>query len=136
MQLPVFVYGTLRPGASNFWVVEGWVEQAQPATMAGLQLWHLGSYPMVCEGVGRVRGDLLTLDPARYEEALARMDQLEAVDGAAPSTPGALGYWRARRTAILPGCGAPQPEAWVYLGLTKVAQRGSRIVSGDWWDAL
>ncbi len=136
MQLPIFVYGTLRPAASNFGVVEAWVETAQPATMAGLQLWHLGSYPMVCEGVGRVRGELLALDPSRYEEALARMDRLEGVDGAAPGVPGPLGYWRARRTAILPGCGGSPPEAWVYLGLPEVARRGTRILSGDWRDVV
>jgi gamma-glutamylcyclotransferase (GGCT)/AIG2-like uncharacterized protein YtfP len=132
MQLPLFVYGTLRPGGERYHLVESYLAAVQPAEMAGLQLWDLGLYPMAIEGMGRVRGDLLALDPEHYEPVLARLDRVESVDPENPTQPGGL-YWRARRTVILPGCGGPLPEAWVYLGTADRAMRGRRIQSGDWW---
>jgi gamma-glutamylcyclotransferase (GGCT)/AIG2-like uncharacterized protein YtfP len=130
-QLPFFVYGTLRPGERNYFLVERAVIETQPAEMAGLELWDMGPYPMAAEGTGRLRGDLLTLDPAQYEKALADMDLLEQVNPAAPTDPGGL-YWRARRTVILPGCGGSPPVAWVYLADPARARQGTRITSGDW----
>ncbi|MDQ4075849.1 MAG: gamma-glutamylcyclotransferase [Chloroflexota bacterium] len=134
-QLPIFVYGTLRPRGSNYYIIESWVRDVQSAEMAGLQLWNLGPYPMACEGVGRVRGELLTLERTCHKEALARIDQLEGVDPATPTRPGRINYWRARRIALLPAAGAPHPEAWVYLGDIKHARQGTRILTGDWWEA-
>lgn len=131
MDLPFFVYGTLRPGESNFWRVEQWVRGAEEAEMAGLQLWDLGPYPMAIEGPGRLRGALLTIDGEHYARALEVMDALEQVDPLAPTEPGGL-YWRSRRTVILPGCGGPLPEAWVYLGDPSRALQGRRVASGDW----
>jgi gamma-glutamylcyclotransferase (GGCT)/AIG2-like uncharacterized protein YtfP len=103
--------------------------------MAGLELWDLGPYPMACVGVGRIRGDLLTLDEDSYELAMARVDALEGVDPVRPEQPGRIHYWRERRTAILPGCGGPLPEAWVYLSEHIPGRRGVRIASSDWWQA-
>jgi gamma-glutamylcyclotransferase (GGCT)/AIG2-like uncharacterized protein YtfP len=120
-QYPFFVYGTLRPGERNYFLVERAVVEIQPAEMAGLELWDMG----------RLRGDLLTLDPAHYEKALADMDLLEQVNPATPTDPGGL-YWRARRTIILPGCGGTPPVAWVYLADPARARQGTRIRGGDW----
>jgi gamma-glutamylcyclotransferase (GGCT)/AIG2-like uncharacterized protein YtfP len=131
MQLPLFVYGTLRPGGERYHLVEPHLTGVQAAEIAGLQLWDLGPYPMAIEGMGRVRGELLALDPETYEMVLARLDIVEGVDPLVPTKPGGL-YWRARRTVILPGCGGPLPEAWVYLGSADRAMRGRRIQSGDW----
>lgn len=130
-QLPIFVYGTLRPGERNHFLVEPALVEVQAAEMAGLELWHMGPYPMATEGLGRVRGELLTLDAEQYPATLARLDELESVNPHAPTTPGGL-YWRARRTVILPGCGISSPLAWVYLADAAQAGQGTRIGSGDW----
>jgi gamma-glutamylcyclotransferase (GGCT)/AIG2-like uncharacterized protein YtfP len=129
--LPFFVYGTLRPDERNYYLVEVAVREVQPAEMAGLELWDMGPYPMATEGVGRVRGELLTLDEAEYARALERLDLLEGVNPAAPTRPGGL-YWREQRTVILPGCGGTPPVAWVYLVEPTKARAGTRIASGDW----
>lgn len=129
--LPFFVYGTLRRGERNCGLMEGHVVAVQDGVVAGLELWDLGAYPMAVEGIGRVVGELVTVEPTRYAELLARLDALEAVSPAAPTAPGGL-YWRARRTVLLPGCGGPSPEAWIYLGDPAHARQGRRIPSGDW----
>jgi gamma-glutamylcyclotransferase (GGCT)/AIG2-like uncharacterized protein YtfP len=129
MQLPFFVYGTLRPGERNHTLI-GWaVSEVRAASVKGLELWDLGRYPMAVEGNGVIAGELLTIHPEYYEEALARLDDLEGVNPAAPTAPGGL-YWRTRRQATRPD--GSLVDAWIYLGEPRRALRGRHISGGDW----
>ncbi|MBA2281707.1 MAG: gamma-glutamylcyclotransferase [Acidimicrobiia bacterium] len=81
--LPVFVYGTLRTGA---WNHERWLQPwlAAPCRLARLPdhaLHHHDGLPYVVATAGaEVAGELATMDPARYDAGLARLDVLEDVE--------------------------------------------------------
>lgn len=81
--LPVFVYGTLRPGSWNHdrWLAPWLARPCRPAGLAGHALHHHGGLPyLVPDAEGRVvAGHVADLDPTRYDAALARLDELEDV---------------------------------------------------------
>jgi gamma-glutamylcyclotransferase (GGCT)/AIG2-like uncharacterized protein YtfP len=78
----VFVYGTLRPGSWNHarWLAPFLAGPCRPARVTGHVLHHLDGLPYVVPGDGVVVGDLADLDPAREDEAMANLDELEGVD--------------------------------------------------------
>lgn len=80
----VFVYGTLRPGASNFSLVAPYVREFHRAYIQG-ELYHLpAGYPTVIYGTGgKVQGELLRLEP--LAEALALLDEYEVFHGSGAS---------------------------------------------------
>jgi gamma-glutamylcyclotransferase (GGCT)/AIG2-like uncharacterized protein YtfP len=58
------VYGSLRPGMPLWPAVRDSVIDRRPATARGRLHWHEGGeWPLLCEGDGAVRGDLLMLAP-------------------------------------------------------------------------
>ena len=137
---PVFVYGTLRPGRANWAVVAPWCRRHEPAILPGFGLYAL-DHPVVAPlddrtgtGTGSgVRGDLLWLDPAAAEHALARLDAFEGVArGDAP-----VSYYRRASHLVHRVAGdAPESvEAWVYVPGDALAARiepGRRVPGDDW----
>ena len=71
-----FVYGTLKRGQANYPLLAPYVRAAEPAAARGLLFDH-GPFPAMVAGAGRVRGELLTLEPADLAAALAVADLLE-----------------------------------------------------------
>ena len=65
--VPLFVYGSLRPGMALWPAIRDHVRECAPATLRGRLLWHSGGeWPLlVCDpdDVGVVRGELLLLEP-------------------------------------------------------------------------
>jgi gamma-glutamylcyclotransferase (GGCT)/AIG2-like uncharacterized protein YtfP len=63
--VPLFVYGSLRPGMALWSAIEPHVVDQRPASVAGRLHWHVGGeWPLLrYGGPGRVRGDLLSLRP-------------------------------------------------------------------------
>jgi gamma-glutamylcyclotransferase (GGCT)/AIG2-like uncharacterized protein YtfP len=126
--LPFFVYGTLLPNQSNFHVWNGAVVKWEAAVFPNGRLYDLGAYPMLLEeGAKAVRGMVMTIDPDRYQETLAALDDLEGYDPAAPAR--SL-YTRERRTVYL-AHGEPV-TVWVYLG-RKVWVNGRQPIPHDSW---
>lgn len=142
-RLPVFVYGTLRPGGlyhPDFLL--GRTTAEEPATLRGAVLHEGPGYPYALEDTDTgtdadaattvVRGDLMTLREDGYEQVLAALDQLEDYR---PGDPSSL-YLRAVREVTRTAGGAPV-AAWVYLAAPRLAARlraEARIVtSGDWF---
>lgn len=125
-RLPVFVYGTLRPGGKNYpRYLEGRTVREMPATAEG-ELFFVaeGGYPYVVPGTGEVQGELVEIDPALYGETLRDLDGLEEYD---PKDEAGSVYLR-RRTSVRLADGKVA-EAWIYYwnGL----EEGVRIGSGD-----
>lgn len=84
MILPVFVYGTLRPGETAFdeLGLADRVDIIGPATVGG-HLYDLGDYPAaLLEGGGIIHGELLL---PRDEAVLAMLDEYELYDPAKPA---------------------------------------------------
>lgn len=122
--LPVFVYGTLRPGGWNHdrWLAPWLAEPSEPALLPGHGLHALDGLPYVVAGPGGpVAGAVARLDPDRRVVALAALDRLEGVDD---------GHY-ARVDVVLDG-GA---RAWAWMAGAGVARRLSEatlVVGGDW----
>jgi gamma-glutamylcyclotransferase (GGCT)/AIG2-like uncharacterized protein YtfP len=58
--IPMFVYGTLRPGCDlHYWIQDAVVDH-EPATVVGYELRDLGPYPLMIRAEGQVvYGELL-----------------------------------------------------------------------------
>jgi gamma-glutamylcyclotransferase (GGCT)/AIG2-like uncharacterized protein YtfP len=135
--LPVFVYGTLRPGRVNWPVAEPLCIRHEPALLPGFALYGL-EWPcavgarahteptVIAEGV---RGDLLWFDPPAAPRALDTLDRFEDV---VPGDPAASLYLRERHPVLV---GDRSLDAWVYVpGALLLAQvTEERRVPGDDW---
>jgi gamma-glutamylcyclotransferase (GGCT)/AIG2-like uncharacterized protein YtfP len=133
-QLPVFVYGTLRPGEANYrWLLAQATVTAERAVLPGHQLYAIGMgfpYATPATAGGRqVVGDLLTLDPDTYDQVLGHLDGLE---GYQPRHEAHSHYLRRQVTVLV----ADQPrQAWVYLAGPRATDRltdAQLSPTGDW----
>lgn len=71
-----FVYGTLKQGQSNAYLLAPFVASVETATVNG-RLYDVGEFPALIEGQGRVHGQLVTLDDGSWAQVLAIVDRLE-----------------------------------------------------------
>ncbi|MCU0492548.1 MAG: gamma-glutamylcyclotransferase [Chloroflexaceae bacterium] len=135
--LPFFVYGTLKPGGSNYSrYLAGRTSAEQPASLAGAALFDYGPYPFLTEAPDlvdasdQVNGVLITLETACYHVALLELDGLEDYDAASHSGM-YLRVVRQVQTAAGP------VHAWVYIAgpaMLAAMRAGElpRIASGVW----
>ncbi|MER7741089.1 gamma-glutamylcyclotransferase family protein [Streptomyces sp. NPDC096538] len=133
MNLPFFVYGTLRPGEVNHdRFLRGRTAREEPGRLRGAVLYEGPGYPYAVEAPdGEVRGELVTALPEAYAELLARLDRLEEY---VPGDPRNL-YDRVARPVVRETGGATV-RAWVYVAAPAVAARlrarATRVAGGDW----
>jgi gamma-glutamylcyclotransferase (GGCT)/AIG2-like uncharacterized protein YtfP len=131
-QLPVFVYGTLRHGQSNYHLLDGKTVSELPGSIGNVALYALPEYPMLTDGPSVVRGELMTLDSRQYRSILSSLDFLE---GYAPGNPVDQNtYNRLERIVTLDN--GSQARAWVYLGnpvlMAEYCLKFPLVVHGDW----
>jgi gamma-glutamylcyclotransferase (GGCT)/AIG2-like uncharacterized protein YtfP len=126
--LPIFVYGTLRPGQANHgWALRGRTVTAEPAVLPGAVLYAGPGYPYAVrapEGGGAaVHGDLIHPAPEQHAAVLADLDRLEGTE-----------YERV--AAAVRRRDGTTVRAWVYLATAPLAARlrttGTPIAGGDW----
>lgn len=132
--LPLFAYGTLRPGCGNYRsFLADHVIDAQDATLRGYALFTHGAFPYaVTEGGATVTGSLLTINRASYVEAFGALDQLE---GYRPEDPEYSHYVRVARVVEVPFEGFPTEPAlaWIYeAGPTVDVSTMHLVAEGDW----
>lgn len=125
--LPVFVYGTLRPGQKNYArFLAGRTTEELPATVPGhLYIAEEGGYPFLQPGEGWVIGTLMVLAPDQYVTTLKQLDHLENYD---PENEATSLYLRRRTKAILTD--DSRAPAWVYYW-NRPWLIGRRIKNGD-----
>lgn len=77
---PIFVYGTLRPGARQHSIVRSYVERVTSGFIHGYQMYSFGRFPgAVRRPEARdLRGELLFIKPNEYEACLERLDRYES----------------------------------------------------------
>lgn len=134
-QLPIFVYGTLRHGQSNYHpYLAGQTAREHPAILPDHAL-HTGAYPYVFDTAdgSRVSGELMFPLPHLYDNVLARLDSLEGYREGDESSM----YLRVQRPVQYTGAdGEPHTvTAWVYHAgpdYRREASEQNRIHSGDW----
>lgn len=127
--IKVFVYGTLKPGESNYEpYCAGKVVEEQPAIAYG-QLYHLSlGYPGMILGDGQVQGFLLTFRDSTIFDSL---DQLEDYD---PNRRPQDNEYNREPIEVYDQAGQSLGLAWVYfMTLAKVQDfQGVLIPSGCW----
>jgi gamma-glutamylcyclotransferase (GGCT)/AIG2-like uncharacterized protein YtfP len=135
--LPLFVYGTLKQGESNYTAyLEGRTTREQSATLRGAALYTEGKYPFLVVGTeltrpaDRVCGMLMSIHSALYYEVMRQIDGLEEY------TPGALDNWY-ERTIQRVRTADGDVEAWAYVAGARVlaairAGEFARITGGIW----
>ncbi|MHC5020851.1 MAG: gamma-glutamylcyclotransferase family protein [Planctomycetota bacterium] len=127
--LPLFVYGTLRPGLGNHPLYCHDAVRARPATMPGRLYQMTDGYPVFVPGPeGAVRGELL--DFPDTELALKRIDPLEGI-GVSRADWRTGDYEREIFTATLLEDGTPV-EAWCYVATSTQLIDAALVESGDW----
>ncbi|GGR75139.1 gamma-glutamylcyclotransferase [Streptomyces aureoverticillatus] len=131
--LPVFVYGTLRPGERNHAAyLRGRITSTTPARLPHTVLYAGPGYPYAVETpeATQVDGDLITPDPTAYETLLAALDHLEDYS---PGDPRNLYERVAREVTCEDGT---RTRAWVYVAAPRLAARlratGSPLPGGRW----
>ncbi|MEU7552146.1 gamma-glutamylcyclotransferase family protein [Streptomyces sp. NPDC044571] len=131
--LPLFVYGTLRPGEINHDLfLRGRTAAEEPARLPDALLYDGPGFPYAVQHAGsEIVGELVTPAPEAYESLLAELDRLEDYYG--PDRPRNV-YDRVRREAVRPD--GTLTTAWVYLAAPLLARRlratGVEIPGGDW----
>ncbi len=125
-RLPVFVYGTLRPGGAAFGRIALFVKKIERAILEGADLYDLGTYPMALPGNGSMIGELLTLHSETYAYALHRLDRYEGYDATRDD-----GLYLRRRVTVIAAEGRAV-AAWTYLGTPAAFADSPRIPGGDW----
>lgn len=128
MELPLFVYGTLRPALAPAAIaaVAGSLRRLGPARVRG-RLYDLGRYPAAVadpEASGWIEGELVALGPD--SPPLAWFDDYEGWDPAAPDT--AL-FRRERHEAL--DAGGRAVACWIWVWAREVDER-RRIGDGRW----
>lgn len=135
--LPLFVYGTLKPGGSNYGnYLAGRTSAAHPAWLVGAALYTEGLYPYLvimpdrADTAAQVYGVLITLRPEYYTLTLAQIDHLEDY---IPGDPRSL-YERITHPVQTD---VGQINAWVYIAGPPVRTdirdgRLSRLHGGIW----
>lgn len=135
--LPLFVYGSLKPGEANYETyLAGRTLLELPAVLRRAALYTAGSYPYVVVDPSvvrvedEVRGVLVTLGPEQYVETLGRIDWLEDYK---PLSPWSLYL----RTSWGVETEQGPAEAWMYVAGPRVvdgirAGRLKKIAGGVW----
>lgn len=132
MQLPFFVYGTLRPGGRNHdRHLAGRCLRVRRAVLADTALHRGPGYPYALPAVGAsVVGELATVHPGLYGRVLADLDRLE------DCTPDGDGEYVRLRLAVRTEDGT-ETDAWVYLAGPRITAElhaaPAPIPSGDWF---
>jgi gamma-glutamylcyclotransferase (GGCT)/AIG2-like uncharacterized protein YtfP len=136
-QLPFFVYGTLRPGGSNYGrYLAGRTLAEVDASLAGAALFSPGAFPFLtlepdlAAPDAVAHGTLITVAPAQYAAALPLLDTLEGY------TPGGDANLYERIATSVLTAGGPQ-RAWVYIAAPRAlrlirAGRMRRVAGGRW----
>ena len=128
----VFVYGTLKPGETNydFYCAEKVRAQSPAYTKGNLYSLPLG-YPAMTVGKNRVKGVLLTFDSANILESL---DRLEAYQKNRPSE---LNEYDRLLVPVYSFDDKTLGQAWCYfMSIKKVKQYQGTIIPSGWWEAV
>jgi gamma-glutamylcyclotransferase (GGCT)/AIG2-like uncharacterized protein YtfP len=123
--LPVFVYGTLRPGRGNdrLWQCKATHHHDGEAMARGYRLVHNGAYPYAIPAPDEFAvGCLLRPLWTKYREVVAEMDRLEGV-----------AYDHYKRVAVTVELAKGREQAWIYTPVDPDHYANHPKVPGNDW---
>lgn len=130
-EYPVLVYGTLRPGGTNYEnFLAGDTTSEENVQIHGFSMYSNVGYPYLTTGEGTVTATLVSVKPEEYDATMYGLDFLEGYRG---EDPGRANHYN-RRLATFTHEGA-EKKAWIYvLPEQKKHQVSSlpHISGGDW----
>jgi gamma-glutamylcyclotransferase (GGCT)/AIG2-like uncharacterized protein YtfP len=81
VEAPLFVYGTLRSGASHASLLDQFADRREPATTCGVAVDRGAGYPVAkFGGKALLHGELVWLRVDRIDEGLRRLDEYEGTE--------------------------------------------------------
>lgn len=136
---PIFVYGTLRPGQSNYIRLAAHAIRSEPAHLTGYAVYNLepvtgNPWPHAARSTDPTHiivGDLIWIDPDHLKHVLTELDAYEDYD---PNDVENSEYLRIHATVSETRTG-DQRLAWVYVAnmhITDLMSDEHRIDHGDW----
>jgi gamma-glutamylcyclotransferase (GGCT)/AIG2-like uncharacterized protein YtfP len=134
-RLPIFVYGTLRPGGGLAHAHEGTLHNTLPASLNGAALYGKGygfPYAVRAPENQRIVGDVLFVREEEYDQLIRTLDRIEGfVPGRSHNH-----YERTHvRINVHDDGDTSTLDAWVYLCRDQwITERMVRIVTGDWFN--
>lgn len=118
----VFAYGTLRQGDCRFGI-SSFLKLVEPeAHLEGFQMVHLGGFPGIMSGSGRVRGEV---------HLYSTFDELDSIEGFREDDPGSSLFVRKEVMVEIPFGGVLQASTYTFNGDRR--RRYRLIESGDWF---
>lgn len=131
--LRVFVYGTLKPGESNFdrYCGDRAIDCERAYIRGDLYDFPRLGYPGAIEGEGKIHGFVLSFTDAGV---LAALDELEDYD---PQRDRAANDYDRELVATYNLDGSIGVSAWAYLmSPDKVRAWGGVLVADGWWEKI
>lgn len=123
----IFVYGTLRPGLSNFHLLLPYIKKIERAFTRG-SIYHLPyGYPAMIDGEDIVHGDYIEVK--KIHQVLKLLDELETYYG--PNNP--QNEYERRKTKVINKFGK-EKDAYIYIWAKpkELRQYGEIVPGGDW----
>ena len=131
--MKVFVYGTLKPGESNYPAYCGDRVTAAVEAYTWGQLYHLNrrGYPAMTFGASKIRGFLLTFADV---SVLTSLDELEDFQ---PQRSPVDNEYQRQKISIFNLEDLLLGEAWGYLmRLERVQELGGVLIPSGWWSQI
>lgn len=132
--MPVFVYGTLRPGCGNYsWALEGKTVQEQEGFLPGTSMYSNGGFPYVIEDGGEgVVGTLIDIDPNALNDTMSQLDMLEGMSHGLEDD---MNHYN-RYQRFIQIADKYFVKAWVYMppkvDYDRIREVNTHLEDGDW----
>lgn len=129
----VLVYGTLRPGQSNYYnFLEGRTERERTVTLKGYRMYAGMGFPYVIQTDTdeTIVADLIDLQADSYDETVRGLDMLEGYRG-----PGLNNHYD-RVLVTVEDVDGTEVQAWIYVAHKsmhrQIAENLPVLAGGDW----
>lgn len=127
-QLPAFVYGTLRNGFGNYERLLKGRTVAEHAAITKGTMFSVGGFPaLINEFEQPIKGELMYIEPEKYEEVLRSLDWLEGYDRRDPKR----SMYLREKVQVWNESTGQMVEAWVYYWNRSV--KGLEYVKSGCW---
>jgi len=127
----LFVYGSMMKGMVHHNKLEAMIKEIKPASCEGVLYRLPVGYPVMVEGPGTVKGELLTLNS--FKDIIKIIDEFE---GYSATTPDKSLNLRVEKPVLVVGAKKPSTSFVYVLNPVKLPKEATRIESGDYREVL